>query len=101
MTDGVLSLVPSARVGHIGLYRDPETLKAVEYFAKLPQDIDERQIIVVDPMFSDWCFSNRSHFITEKSWCEKYSFYVLNCCTRRCGKDARSSPRRRYLYRDT
>ena len=49
MTDGVLSLVPSARVGHIGLYRDPETLKAVEYFAKLPQDIDERQIIVVDP----------------------------------------------------
>ena len=52
MTDGVLSLVPSARVGHIGLYRDPETLKAVEYFAKLPQDIDERQIIVVDPMLA-------------------------------------------------
>ena len=52
MTDGVLSLVPAARVGHIGLYRDPETLKAVEYFAKLPQDIDERQIIVVDPMLA-------------------------------------------------
>ena len=49
MTDGILSLVPAARVGHIGLYRDPETLKAVEYFAKLPQDITERQIIVVDP----------------------------------------------------
>ena len=51
MTDGVLSLVP-ARVGHIGLYRDPKTLKAVEYFAKLPQDIDEREIIVVDPMLA-------------------------------------------------
>ena len=52
MTDGVLSLVPAARVGHIGLYRDPQTLKAVEYFVKLPQDIDERQIIVVDPMLA-------------------------------------------------
>ncbi len=52
MTDGILSLVPAARVGHIGLYRDRETLKAVEYFAKLPQDITERQIIVVDPMLA-------------------------------------------------
>ena len=52
MTDGVLSLVPAARVGHIGLYRDPETLEAVEYFAKMPQDIDERQIIVVYPMLA-------------------------------------------------
>ncbi|WP_049365986.1 uracil phosphoribosyltransferase [Staphylococcus epidermidis] len=52
MTDGVLSLVPAARVGHIGLYRDPETLEAVEYFAKMPQDIDECQIIVVDPMLA-------------------------------------------------
>lgn len=52
MTDGVLSLVPAARVGHIGLYRDPETLEAVEYVAKMPQDIDERQIIVVDPMLA-------------------------------------------------
>ena len=52
MTDGVLSLVPAARVGHIGLYRDQETLEAVEYFAKMPQDIDERQIIVVDPMLA-------------------------------------------------
>ena len=41
-----------AGVGHMGLYRDPETLEAVEYFAKMPQDIDERQIIVVDPMLA-------------------------------------------------
>ena len=52
MTDGVLSLVPAARVGHIGLYRDPETLEAVEYLAKMPQDIEERQSIVVDPMLA-------------------------------------------------
>ncbi|WP_105996527.1 uracil phosphoribosyltransferase [Staphylococcus simulans] len=52
MTQGVLSLIPAARVGHVGLYRDPETLEAVEYFVKLPQDIEGRQIIVVDPMLA-------------------------------------------------
>ncbi|OFJ77865.1 MULTISPECIES: uracil phosphoribosyltransferase [Staphylococcus] len=52
MTQGVLSLTPAARVGHVGLYRDPETLEAVEYFVKLPQDIEDRQIIVVDPMLA-------------------------------------------------
>ncbi|KXA45021.1 MULTISPECIES: uracil phosphoribosyltransferase [Staphylococcus] len=52
MTQGVLSLIPAARVGHVGLYRDPKTLEAVEYFVKLPQDIEERQIIVVDPMLA-------------------------------------------------
>ena len=52
MTQGILNLVPAARVGHIGLYRDPKTLEAVEYFAKLPQDIEEREIIVVDPMLA-------------------------------------------------
>ncbi|RAA68409.1 uracil phosphoribosyltransferase, partial [Burkholderia multivorans] len=52
MTQGVLSLIPAARVGHVGLYRDPETLEAVEYFVKLRQDIEDRQIIVVDPMLA-------------------------------------------------
>ncbi len=52
MVDGVLSLVPSARVGHIGLYRDPETLKPVEYYCKLPADIHEREVIVLDPMLA-------------------------------------------------
>ena len=50
MVDGMLSLIPAAKVGHIGLYRDEETLKPVEYFCKLPQDIAEREVIVVDPM---------------------------------------------------
>ena len=52
MVDGVLQLVPSARVGHIGLYRDPETLKPVEYYCKLPADITERDVIVLDPMLA-------------------------------------------------
>ncbi len=52
MVDGVLSLVPSARVGHIGLYRDPETLQPVEYYCKLPGDIGEREVIVLDPMLA-------------------------------------------------
>lgn len=52
MVDGVSSLVPSARIGHIGLYRDEETLKPVEYYCKLPKDIGERDVIVVDPMLA-------------------------------------------------
>lgn len=52
MVDGVLNLIPAAKVGHIGLYRDEETLQPVEYFCKLPQDIAERDILVVDPMLA-------------------------------------------------
>lgn len=52
LLDGVLDLVPQARVGHIGLYRDPETLVAVEYYLKVPSDIEDRPVIVVDPMLA-------------------------------------------------
>jgi uracil phosphoribosyltransferase len=52
MVDGILKLIPAAKVGHIGLYRDPETLKPVEYYAKLPSDIEERDFIIVDPMLA-------------------------------------------------
>ncbi len=50
--EGMLSVVPGARVGHVGLYRDPATLKAVEYYFKMPQEMQERDIIVVDPMLA-------------------------------------------------
>ncbi len=50
--DGVLSVVPGARVGHIGLYRDPKTLEAVEYYFKMPKDMQERDVVVVDPMLA-------------------------------------------------
>ncbi|GAB2541909.1 uracil phosphoribosyltransferase [Gracilibacillus alcaliphilus] len=52
MVDGILKLIPTAKVGHVGLYRDPETLKPVEYYIKLPTDIQERELIVVDPMLA-------------------------------------------------
>ena len=52
MVDGMLELVPNAKVGHVGLYRDPETHEPVEYYCKLPADIDKRQIFVVDPMLA-------------------------------------------------
>lgn len=52
MVEGLLKLIPNAKVGHIGLYRDPETHLPVEYYCKLPTDIDKRQIIVVDPMLA-------------------------------------------------
>ena len=52
MLEGMLDLVPSARVGHIGLYRDPETLEAVQYYLKLPEDVDQRLCILVDPMLA-------------------------------------------------
>lgn len=52
MVDGVLSLIPSARVGHIGMYRDPETHQPVDYYCKLPSDLNERDVFVLDPMLA-------------------------------------------------
>lgn len=52
MVDGMLSMIPAAKVGHIGLYRDPETLEPVEYYCKLPNDISERDVILLDPMLA-------------------------------------------------
>ena len=50
--EGMLSVVPGARVGHVGLYRDPETLTAVEYYFKMPKDMEERDVVIVDPMLA-------------------------------------------------
>lgn len=52
MVDGILKLIPAAKVGHVGLYRDPKTLKPIEYYVKLPSDVEEREFIVVDPMLA-------------------------------------------------
>jgi uracil phosphoribosyltransferase len=52
MVDGILRLLPSAEVGHVGIYRDPDTWKPISYYAKLPQDIAQRDVIVVDPMLA-------------------------------------------------
>lgn len=52
MVEGILELIPAAKVGHVGLYRDPETLKPVAYYHKLPEDIAEREVLIVDPMLA-------------------------------------------------
>ena len=52
MVDGILTLIPSVKVGHIGLYRDPDTLEPVEYYCKMPNDIAEREVIILDPMLA-------------------------------------------------
>lgn len=52
MMDAMIKLIPSAKVGHIGLYRDPETLKPVEYYCKLPHDAEEREVVILDPMLA-------------------------------------------------
>ena len=52
MVDGILTLIPSAKVGHIGLYRDPDTQEPVEYYCKMPNDIAEREVIILDPMLA-------------------------------------------------
>ena len=62
MVDGMLALIPAAKVGHIGLYRDPGTLEPVEYYCKIPPDSDQRQIFVVDPMLATGGCTN-IHFL--------------------------------------
>lgn len=52
MVDGLLKLIPAAKVGHVGLYRDPETLQPIEYYVKLPSDVADRELIVIDPMLA-------------------------------------------------
>ncbi|GIN07819.1 uracil phosphoribosyltransferase [Shouchella clausii] len=52
MSEGILRMIPAARVGHVGLYRDPETLKPHEYYVKLPNDVEERELLVIDPMLA-------------------------------------------------
>jgi len=79
LLDGMLELVPSARVGHIGLYRDHDTLKPVEYYYKVPKNLDKRLIVVVDPMLAT---ANSATFAIEKlkqSGAKKILFVSLLC----------------------
>ena len=80
MVDGMLALIPAAKVGHIGLYRDPETLKPVEYYCKMPADVAEREIFVVDPMLATGGSSVAAIHVKRKRMSED-SFYVHNCST--------------------
>lgn len=77
MVDGMLSLIPAAKVGHIGLYRDPETLKPVEYYCKLPADCGEREVFVVDPMLATGGSSVAAIQMLKEKGCKKIHFMCI------------------------
>ena len=77
MVDGILSLVPVAKVGHIGLYRDPETHKPVEYYCKLPSDIQDRITILVDPMLATGGSASDALTMLKKKGCKNIKFMCL------------------------
>ncbi|HLQ72672.1 MAG TPA: uracil phosphoribosyltransferase [Bacillota bacterium] len=77
MVDGMLNLLPAAKVGHVGLYRDPETLKPVEYYIKLPSDISERELIVMDPMLATGGSANDAIYSLKKRGAKKIRLMCL------------------------
>ena len=77
MVDGVLQLIPAAKVGHIGLYRDPETLNPVEYYCKLPADCAEREVFVVDPMLATGGSSVAAIQMLKEKGCKNIHFMCI------------------------
>ncbi len=77
MVDGMLTMIPAAKVGHIGLYRDPETLAPVEYYCKLPADSAEREIFVVDPMLATGGSALAAVDMLKKHGCKKLHFLCI------------------------
>ncbi|MBO5567209.1 MAG: uracil phosphoribosyltransferase [Succinivibrio sp.] len=77
MVDGMLKMIPAAKVGHIGLYRDPETLKPVEYYCKLPVDCTEREIFVVDPMLATGGSSSAAISMLKERGCSHIHFMCI------------------------
>lgn len=77
MVDGMLQLIPAAKVGHIGLYRDPETLDPVEYYCKLPADCAEREVFVVDPMLATGGSSVAAIQMLKDKGCKKIHFMCI------------------------
>lgn len=77
MVDGVLQLIPAAKIGHIGLYRDPETLKPVEYYCKLPADCAEREVFVVDPMLATGGSSAAAIQMLKEKGCKNIHFMCI------------------------
>ena len=99
MVDGILQLVPAAKVGHIGLYRDPETLKPVEYYCKLPADAAERDLIIVDPMLATGGSACGAITLIKERGCEEHQARLPHCGARGHRRRAEAPPRRGYIRR--
>ena len=92
MVDGVLQLIPAAKVGHIGLYRDPETLNPVEYYCKLPADCAEREVFVVDPMLATGGSSVAAIQMLKDKGCENIHFMCIIAAPEGVAKMKESHP---------
>ena len=77
MVDGMLTLIPAAKVGHIGLYRDPETHEPVEYYCKLPEDCSQREIFVVDPMLATGGSASAAITMLKNKGCKNIHFMCI------------------------
>jgi uracil phosphoribosyltransferase len=77
MVDGILKLMPAARVGHVGLYRDPDSLQPVEYYCKLPYDVAERDIIIVDPMLATGGSASAAITLLKRRGCKHIKLMCL------------------------
>ena len=77
MVDGMLQLIPAAKVGHIGLYRDPDTLEPVEYYCKLPEDCSQREVFVVDPMLATGGSSSAAIRMLKERGCRNIHFMCI------------------------
>ena len=77
MVEGMLELIPTAKVGHIGLYRDPETKEPVEYYCKLPEDCQEREVFVVDPMLATGGSSSAAIRMLKEKGCKSIHFMCI------------------------
>ncbi|MCR5339621.1 MAG: uracil phosphoribosyltransferase [Lachnospiraceae bacterium] len=77
MVDGILEMIPAAKVGHIGLYRDPVTIEPVEYYCKLPEDCQEREIFVVDPMLATGGSSSAAITMLKERGCKNIHFMCI------------------------
>ena len=97
LLEGMLDLVPSARVGHIGLYRDPDTLVAMEYYFKVPDDLEDRPVIMLDPMLAT---ANSAIAAVARSRKRARNTSRWSACLRR-PKGSRRSGRRTRTYRST
>ena len=91
MVDGMLAMIPAAKVGHIGLYRDPETLEPVEYYCKLPADCANREVFVVDPMLATGGSSSAAIQMLKDKGVKNIPSDVHYCSTGRCEENAGGS----------
>lgn len=98
MVDGILELIPAAKVGHVGLYRDEETLQPHEYFVKLPEDIASRQLFVVDPMLATGGSAIMAIDSLKERGASNIKFVCLVAVPEGVKAFTRSAPRCRYLY---